>query len=222
MEKINSIFDIVGPIMIGPSSSHTAGAVRLGALARNIYGKEPTRARIELHGSFHATSEGHGTKLALVAGLLGMLVDDVDIVNSIDIAKQRGYTYEFTDVDLVDAHPNTAVFHLGEGENTTVVQGSSVGGGGIKITHINGYEVRASGTLPAILVLHQDQPGAVSAVTSTLAAHNVNIANMRLSREKRGHTALMLIKTDSVPVPSLIDELREIDLVSSVTFVPTV
>ncbi|MCL2818457.1 MAG: L-serine ammonia-lyase, iron-sulfur-dependent, subunit beta, partial [Actinomycetia bacterium] len=116
MPKVNSIFDIIGPVMVGPSSSHTAGAVRLGALARNIYGAQPQQATIGLHVSFRDTADGHGTKLALVAGLLGMGVDDIDIIHAQDIAREQGYAYTFESIELIDAHPNTAQFCLGSGD----------------------------------------------------------------------------------------------------------
>ncbi|MCL2491713.1 MAG: L-serine ammonia-lyase, iron-sulfur-dependent subunit beta [Coriobacteriia bacterium] len=222
MPKINSIFDIIGPVMVGPSSSHTAGAVRLGALARNIYGQEPTDATIGLHGSLQATADGHGTKLALIAGLLGMGVDDVNIIRAADIARDRGHHYAFEDIELLDVHPNTARFCLGSGKDTRTIQGSSIGGGNIKVTHIDGYNVAITGTLPALLVFHKDRPGAVAAVTSVLSKQRINIANMQVAREKRGHRALMLIKTDVVPDDETMQLLADLKKISTVTFISPV
>lgn len=220
--RIDNIFDIIGPVMVGPSSSHTAGAVRLGALARGIYGSEPDCALIELHGSFRATAQGHGTKLALVAGLLGMGVDDTRIIQAIDLARERRHKYRFAPIELDDAHPNTVMFHLGSGDDTRVIQGSSLGGGAVCITHIDGYEAEVTGMLPTLVIVHQDKPGAVAAVTPILAQHGVNIANMRVSRQQRGQDALMLIEADCAVHKTTLDLLRRLDRISSVTFVPTV
>lgn len=198
MTRQHSLFDIVGPIMIGPSSSHTAGACRLGELARAILGGTPQRARILLHGSFASSGPGHGTDLALVAGLLGMRPDDARIPCAFDLADQNGLAFEFANVDLGDAHPNTAVFELeaGNGERMRIM-GSSLGGGEVVVTEIDAFKVELSGELPALVVEHIDRPGEIAAVTSVLAESGVNVAAMRVSREKRGAGALMIIETDA-------------------------
>ncbi len=183
--------------MIGPSSSHTAGAVRLGALARSIFGETPASARILLHGSFASTGRGHGTDLALVAGLLGMRPDDARIPRAFDEARDAGLDFSYEQADLGEVHPNTAVFELtGHDGRTMCVRGSSLGGGDVLVTEIDGFEVEATGELPVLVVEHLDRPGEIAAVTSLLAESGVNIAEMRVARERRGARALMLIETD--------------------------
>ncbi|MRR13484.1 L-serine ammonia-lyase, iron-sulfur-dependent, subunit beta, partial [bacterium] len=157
MARQRSLFDILGPVMIGPSSSHTAGAVRLGSLARAIFGGQPGSARIGLHGSFATTGHGHGTDLALVAGLLGYRADDPAISSAMDAAAQAGLAVEVFDADLGEAHPNTAEFVLGgaDGRQMRIV-GSSLGGGDVVVTAIDDFDVEMTGELPTLLVDHQD------------------------------------------------------------------
>jgi L-serine dehydratase len=198
MVRQRSVFDIVGPVMIGPSSSHTAGACRLGGLAREIFGEQPSHVKISLHGSFASTGPGHGTDLALVAGLLGMRPDDVRIPDALALAAQAGVDVEFAEVELGDVHPNTAQLEFtGPIGNTMLVCGSSLGGGDVVVTQIDGFEVEATGELPLLLVAHLDRPGEIAAVTSLLAESRANIASMQVSRERRGAGALMLIETDT-------------------------
>lgn len=184
--------------MIGPSSSHTAGAVRLAALTRAVFGERPAEVRIVLHGSFASTGRGHGTDLALVAGLLGYAADDARIRNAIERARDAGMEVEFAEEDLGEVHPNTARFELSATDGRTMtVQGSSLGGGDVVVTHIESFEVEATGELPMLVVEHQDRPGEIAAVTGILAEGGYNIAEMRVSRERRGARALMLIETDA-------------------------
>jgi L-serine dehydratase len=198
MARQRSVFDIVGPVMIGPSSSHTAGACRLGELARAIFGGTPSRVHILLHGSFASTGAGHGTDLALVAGLLGLHPDDARIPSAFDLAAEAGLAFDFAEEDLGDTHPNTAAFVMaGADGRQMLVQGSSLGGGDVDVTRIDGYDVDITGDLPTIVVGHLDRPGAVAAVTQVLAETNVNIASMQVSRERKGAGALMLIATDA-------------------------
>jgi len=183
--------------MIGPSSSHTAGAVRLGSLARAVFGHEIASARIGLHGSFASTGSGHGTDLALVAGLLGMTPDDARIRDSLVLAKESGLDVTFEVVDLGEAHPNTACLTLSASDGSTMkVRGSSLGGGDVLVTRIDDYDVEITGDLPVLAVAHIDRPGKIAAVSSVLAEAGVNIASMTVSRERRGASALMLIETD--------------------------
>jgi L-serine dehydratase len=184
--------------MIGPSSSHTAGACRLGELARAIFAETPMHARILLHGSFASTGPGHGTDLALVAGLLGMHPDDARLPRALDLAREAGLTVEFDEVDLGDAHPNTAQFEMtGPDGRTMTVRGSSLGGGDVVVVQIDHFAVEITGDLPVLVVGHVDRPGEIAAVTSLLAEGDVNIASMQVSREQRGANALMLIETDA-------------------------
>jgi L-serine dehydratase len=183
--------------MIGPSSSHTAGAVRLGALARAIFGSQPTHAQIALHGSFATTGIGHGTDVALVAGLLNMAPDDERIPRAFTLGEKAGLDVVFSTTDLGEAHPNTAELTLSDsGGITMVIRGSSVGGGEVVITAIDNFEVIANGELPMLIVEHTDRPGVIAGVTGVLAEGNTNIAEMRVARERRGARALMLIETD--------------------------
>jgi L-serine dehydratase len=198
MPRQRSVFDIVGPVMIGPSSSHTAGACRLGELARAIFGGTPARAHIVLHGSFASTGAGHGTGLALVAGLLGMRPDDARIPSAFELAHQANLVFDFAEQDLGDAHPNTAAFLLeDESGRQMSVQGSSLGGGDVVVTRIDDYDVELTGDLPLMVVAHIDRPGVIASVTSILAEARVNIASMQVSRERKGANALMLIATDA-------------------------
>lgn len=183
--------------MVGPSSSHTAGAVRLGALARGIAGGVVRSATVTLHGSFAATGRGHGTDVALVAGLLGYAPDDPRIPQSFAHAQHAGMQVTFAEADLGDVHPNTARIEVETTTGTSVlVQGSSVGAGDVEITLIDDFPVRLTGELPAIGVVHHDQPGVVAAVSARLAASDINIASMQVFRERRGARALMVIETD--------------------------
>jgi len=201
MVRQRSVFDIIGPVMIGPSSSHTAGACRLGELARAVFGGTPRRAHILLHGSFASTGPGHGTDLALVAGLLGMRPDDERIPRAFEFAEQVGLEVDFAEEDLGDAHPNTAVFIMSDDAGTRMtVRGSSLGGGDVIVTAIDAFDVEITGELPLLIVGHVDRPGQIAGVTAVLAENSVNVASMHVSREHKGAGALMMIETD-VEVP---------------------
>ncbi|AFM42551.1 L-serine ammonia-lyase [Desulfosporosinus acidiphilus SJ4] len=195
MSKSN-VFDLLGPIMVGPSSSHTAGAVRLGTMARKILGEEPLEGVITLHGSFAQTGKGHGTNLALIAGLLGMSPDDERIPEAPKLAQEQGLKIRFETDDLGDVHPNTVKFNLTGSMGTIQVVGSSIGGGAILIRQINNFMVDINGDYPTLVILHQDLPGVVAQVTLLLATAQINIATMRVSREKKGAQALMVLETD--------------------------
>lgn len=190
-------FDIIGPIMIGPSSSHTAGAVRIGRYARSILDAKPVKAKILLSGSFAKTYKGHGTDKALIAGILGMDTDDERIRISMDTARQDGLEFAFEEGEIEGAHPNTAEVTLeGEDGKTTCVQGSSVGGGNIIITKIDGTEVHISGKSDTLVIPHQDVPGMIAKVTTMLALYDINIHGFTLSRDAKGGTAVMTIEID--------------------------
>ena len=192
-----NVFDIIGPVMIGTSSSHTAGAVRLGRVAHKLLGVDAVKAHIELTGSFAQTYRGHGTDKALVAGIMGMDSDDERIRRSLELAVEHGLEVEFKETNIPNAHPNTARITLtGKNGESAVVQGASVGGGNILITAINGMDVSFTGQYNTILVRHLDKPGAIAAVTQFIAGSGMNIGNFRLSRERRGGEALMTIEVD--------------------------
>lgn len=196
-----NLFDIMGPVMVGPSSSHTAGAVRIGAMARHLLGEAPVKADIGLHGSFAATGYGHGTDKAIIAGLLGMKSDDCRIPDSFSLAKESGLEFKVQEVNIRGAHPNTAVLELfGKSGRTIKMQASSLGGGRIVVNKLDDIEVNFSGDYNTLIVHNQDKPGHVSAVTTMLAEKSVNIANMCLYRNHRGGYAVMVMEIDQ-PLP---------------------
>lgn len=212
------VFDIIGPVMIGPSSSHTAGAARIGYAAVALLGERPVRAHIRLHGSFSKTYRGHGTDRALIAGILGLSPDDGRIRTSLALANERGLAVEWALADIEDAHPNTALITLtGESGRQISVQGSSVGGGGILITHFCGMDVVITGERPTLIIAHRDAPGAIAAVTECLADCGMNIASFRLSRESKGGQAVMTIETDSQPAKGVCPAIEKLPGILSVT-----
>lgn len=214
------VFDIIGPVMIGPSSSHTAGAVRIGRMAWKLLGEKAVEARIELTGSFAKTYRGHGTDKALIAGIMGMKPDDGRIRESLELAAREGLSYLFTESDIPDAHPNTARISLtGEHGGTCCVQGASVGGGNILITEINGMEVSFSGHQNTLLVVHYDRPGTIAAVTNFMAYSTVNIGNFRLARPRKGEEAIMTIEIDGELPEGLKESLQILPNVIKVIFV---
>lgn len=213
------IFDILGPIMVGPSSSHTAGAVRIGGMARTLLGAEPVKAEILLHGSFAETGPGHGTDRALVAGLLGMRPDDLKIARSFKLAAERGLAFTFRDVELKEAHPNTAVVKVWDKAGRQVeLQAASTGGGRIRVDKLDGIDVNFTGALNTLIIHSTDIPGTLAEVTRTLGQRNVNIANMDLCRAKRGGNVLMVIETDQKTPPVTRALIGELPGVTRVTY----
>lgn len=214
-----NIFDILGPIMVGPSSSHTAGAVKIGKVARMLLGAEPKHAWITLHGSFAATGAGHGTDKALIAGLLGMNPDDMRIPDSELIAEQQGLEYCFQTKYIRGAHPNTAVIRVDDGMGKEVnMQASSIGGGRIRVNGIDGIHVDFSAESPTLIVNNEDRPGHVAAVTSILAEADINIATLTLNRGKRGGKAIFVTETD-LDIPSfVVEKISRIPGVLKVTY----
>lgn len=192
-----NVFDIIGPVMIGPSSSHTAGAARLGYVAHKVLGEKAVRADIILSGSFAQTYKGHGTDKALIAGILGLHSDDERLRRSLELASEEGLEYTFTTADIPGSHPNTAQISLvGGSGKTCVLQGASIGGGNIEVTRLNGMEVSFTGQHNTLLVLHHDKPGTIAAVTNYMAESTLNIGNFRLTRPVKGGEAVMTIEVD--------------------------
>ena len=192
----------MGPIMVGPSSSHTAGAVRIGRVARRLLGELPARAEILLHGSFAATGAGHGTDRAIVAGLLDMEPDDRRIPYSFRLAREAGVEVSIRSVELRHAHPNTAVLNLATSQGRTLsISASSLGGGRIRVNGIDGMEASFSGACPTLIIRNEDRPGIVAEVARTLSGSNANIATMQLYRDRRGGLAVMVIECDA-PLPA--------------------
>lgn len=214
-----NLYDILGPVMVGPSSSHTAGAARIGLVSRKLLGEAPAEAVIGLSGSFAATGKGHGTDKALVAGLLGMQPDDDRIPASYEIAEQEGFSFWIEDVPLKDAHPNTALLQVkGRNGRELKVQASSLGGGRIRVDKLDGIDVNFSGDVPTLVVRNEDQPGLVAEVTSLLCAMAVNIATMQLYRDRRGGCAVMVLETDQAIPEIAIQALRHVKGVLKVTY----
>ena len=213
------IFDILGPVMVGPSSSHTAGAARIGSMARTLLGSKPGKAALHLHGSFAETGFGHGTDRALVAGLLGMKPDDLRIPYAFEEAKKAGLDYTIDAVDLRDAHPNTAVIDVWDEKGKHLeMQASSLGGGRIMVDKLDGISVNFTGAYNTLVIRNQDESGTVAAVTSILTQLRVNVANMSLYRHKRGGDALMVIETDQHLKPSQVSFLSELPGILSITY----
>ena len=194
--KFTSVLDIIGPVMIGPSSSHTAGAARIGRVARDLFGRQPKWVRIHLYGSFAETYRGHGTDVAIIGGLLDYDTYDERIKTAFNDAKEAGMQYEFIPEEAHKEHPNTARLVMGDDNGEMSVEGISIGGGKIEISEVNGFKLRLTGGMPAILVVHNDSTGCIANVANCLAMHNVNIGHMEVSRIERGHTALMVIEVD--------------------------
>lgn len=210
------VFDIIGPIMIGPSSSHTAGAVRIGKYARSILGERPVRARISFTGSFAKTYQGHGTDKAIIAGILGMDADDSRICNSMEIARKEELNYIFETLELEGVHPNTVILEI-EGESGRIihVRGSSVGGGNILINRINGAEVLISGKSTTLIITHRDIPGMIGKVSNVLGDNGININNISLSRDEKGGEAIMTIEIDGNIEASIQQSIKNIPYVIS-------
>ena len=217
-----NVFDIIGPVMIGPSSSHTAGAARIGRIAPHRDCEQPERAVFTLYGSFAATGSGHGTDKALIAGILGMEPDDARLRFSPRIAKEQGLDVSLSTGDLPEAHPNTAVLTLtGRRGGALTVRGSSIGGGNIVIDAINGMPVRISGQHPSLIVQHRDRPGVIAEVTDLLADRGVNICNFSLSRRQKGGVAVMTIEMDGGLDEALAARVRALpDVMLCVTLLP--
>ncbi|MBU6081335.1 L-serine ammonia-lyase, iron-sulfur-dependent subunit beta [Allobacillus halotolerans] len=214
--KFRSVFDVIGPVMIGPSSSHTAGAARIGKMARQLYGRQPKWAKILLYGSFAKTYQGHGTDVAIVGGLLDFDTFDERIREAFQLAEEAGLTVEFIEEEGASDHPNTARIKIGDDESDFELVGISIGGGKAEITEINGFELRLSGENPAILVLHNDRHGAIASVTSVLADNKINIGHMEVSRRDKGKEAMMIIETDQRIPDEIMENLEGCEHILSV------
>ncbi len=214
-----NLFDIMGPVMVGPSSSHTAGAVKIGRVARKLMAQSILHADILLYGSFLATGKGHGTPYAIVAGLLGMMPDDERIPQSFEIAKEKGMSFAFGKADLKDAHPNSVVLRLqGVDGKKLEIEGQSIGGSMINIAKIDGLAANFSGDNPTLIVHNLDQPGHVAEVTSMLSHKSVNIASMQLYRAGRGGHAVMIIECDQEIPLDAVKWLEHLEGVEKVTY----
>lgn len=214
------LFDILGPTMIGPSSSHTAGAVKLGRVARALVGgKAIARVEFHLHGSFAMTYRGHGTDRALLAGLMGFPTWSEDIKNALFIARDKGIEYHFIPTDLGDVHPNTVRTVVSDQDGTEYsITGSSIGGGNIRIIAINRDEVDFTGDYPTLIVRHSDVPGVVAEVTRILYESQINIAFMKVFRSSRGRGATMVFETDEGVAGEVLTKLKHLSGIAMVSY----
>jgi len=213
--KYRSTFEIIGPIMIGPSSSHTAGAVRIGRVARTLFESQPKRAVLSLYGSFAKTYKGHGTDLALVAGLLDFDTFDERIPEALEIAEQLGMEVVFQEEEAITEHPNTVKINLFAEDKELEIIGISIGGGAIEIIEINSFKLKLSGD-PAILVIHNDRFGVISSVTTIFSQNKINIGHMEVARKDKGDMAIMVIESDEKINNQLVSDLQKLDNVLSV------
>ncbi|MDR3139465.1 MAG: L-serine ammonia-lyase, iron-sulfur-dependent subunit beta [Treponema sp.] len=214
-----NVFDIIGPVMIGPSSSHTAGALRIGRVSWKILGEDVHKADIGLAGSFAQTCRGHGTDRAIIGGLLGMLPEDERIRDSFSIARERGLIFNIAEIKIPKAHPNTAKIHLaGESGKECLVQGASVGGGNILITGVNEMETAFTGNSDTLIIAHQDMPGMIAQVTSRMAEMGINIGNFKLNRPHRGFEAVMTLEIDGSMEREMVNKLRSLPHINSVVY----
>jgi len=206
--------------MVGPSSSHTAGAARLGYIARRICGEEPVKVDFFLHGSFARTWKGHGTGKALLGGIMGMGPDDERIKESFNYAAQAGLEYNFHTADLGDVHPNSVKITMQTADGRIrEMLGSSIGGGKVLVSSINGMEIEFSGEYPTIITRHRDQPGVVARVTEIVSQYDINIAFLKVFRTSRGSDASMVIECDHKAPVQLLDEIKALKVVKEVMFI---
>ena len=214
-----NIFDIMGPVMIGPSSSHTAGAARIGLITRHLLGCRPAAVELVLHGSFAATGKGHGTDRALVAGLLDMAPDDPRIPQAFALARDAGMELNISTAVLRGAHPNTVLLRVRDTLGREMeVNASSLGGGRVRVNAIDGMEATFTGDYPTLIIRNQDKPGAVAEVTGILSRRQVNIATMQLYRDKRGGLAVMVLESDQPIWAEAVEELRASPGIVRVTY----
>ncbi len=218
-----SLLDIIGPVMVGPSSSHTAGACRLGLIARSLVAGTPQSATLELHGSFARTGEGHGTDKALVGGLLGFRPDDERLRTALEIADREGLSYRFEKTSLGElAHPNTVRIVVQNGANKATLTGSSLGAGRIMVSEIDGFPVEVTGSYHTIVLVAEDRKGSIARISAILADNDINIATLRLSRKERGGDAFMVIECDEAPGRDADKQLCALDWVRWVRLVDKV
>lgn len=214
-----NIFEILGPVMVGPSSSHTAGAVRIGYVCRKLMGEKIVTADIELYGSFLLTGKGHGTPQAIVAGLLGMTPDDARIPDSFEIAKAQGLKFTIGEAKLKEAHPNSVLLKLtGESGKELEVIGESLGGSIINIAQIDGLPANISGDYPTLIASNMDVPGMVAKVSKVLFEAKINIAQMHLYRASRGKNSVLIAECDQEIEEKTLNDIRDLDGIMKVSY----
>ena len=223
MSEKSSIFDMIGPVMIGPSSSHTAGVVRIGRVARRILGAQPEEAKITFYNSFARTYEGHGSDRAVLAGLLDYKTDDARIKQALDLAKEQDLKYNFRSVGNASTlHPNTVKLELKKGDREVEVVGESLGGGVINIALLDGFTGNFSAALHTLIIKAQDVPGSIAFISSVLANDNCNIASMSVSRKGRNDLACLVIEMDSGIAPIVKQYLEYLEWVTEVIYIPDI
>lgn len=210
MKKTKNLFDVIGPIIIGPSSSHTAGAVRLGFLASKIFGEKPEKITFNLYNSFAKTGKGHGTDKGLLGGMLGYDVDNDNIKNIFDIAKKENIQYKFNFLEDFSRHPNSVDIII-EAKEKMQISGASLGGGDVVIDNINGYKFNINGNYPTLLLIYKDKPGMIYKVTTLIQNQKINIASMSCERKAKGEEASMAICLDNPLNATTISEFKKID-----------
>lgn len=216
MMRFKDVFSIIGPSMIGPSSSHTAGAVRLGRVARQLLGEQPKKVEITLYGSFADTYRGHGTDLALIGGLLDYETDDPRIPIAAEEAEALGVEIAFlTSKDKAD-HPNTVRFILTSDTRELSMTGASIGGGNVEIVNVNQFDVKFTAVYPTLVISHHDRPGMIADITALLGRSQINIGFMDLDRKGRDREAMTVIETDVSIPDSLIEELKNLSMIHEI------
>jgi len=214
--RFKDVFSIIGPDMVGPSSSHTAGALRIGRIARRLFGEQPERADVALYRSFADTGRGHGTDAAIVAGLLDWQTDDLRIPQSLSFAGQCGLLVEFRTGKGMAPHPNTAEIRMTAGGRSLSVTGTSIGGGNVEIVNVDGFDVRFSAAYPTMAIWHNDQVGLLAALTRRFSRYGINIGFMDVDRSRRSGDALTVIEADTGFPPKLVQSVRRVQGVTRV------
>lgn len=223
MAEKSSIFDMIGPVMIGPSSSHTAGVVRIARAAIKILGDIPDLAEITFYNSFARTYEGHGSDRAIIAGLMDFKTDDKRIRESLEIALEKGIKYQFKSVGNASAlHPNSIRLRLTKGKRSVEVLGESKGGGVINIAEVNGFKADFSASLHTLIIFAEDKKGSIAFIASVLAHDDCNIATMSVSRKGKNDLACQVIEMDSGIKPVTFDYLRSLSWVKEVIYIPDI
>ncbi|NGM84459.1 L-serine ammonia-lyase, iron-sulfur-dependent, subunit beta [Paenibacillus sp. 7124] len=217
--RFKDVFSIIGPAMVGPSSSHTAGAARIGRAARQLLGEIPLKAEVIFYGSFAATYQGHGTDRAIAGGLLDFSTDDLRLPDSIEIAEREGMDISFRQGAGLFPHPNTVRLQLSGSGGGLTLTGISIGGGNIEIVEIDEFSVKLSGMYPTVLIHHMDYLGVLASVTDTMRRGRVNIGHMSLDRKHRSGAALTVLELDEMLAPELLSELEALPAVQSVKLI---
>ncbi|MGX7244613.1 L-serine ammonia-lyase, iron-sulfur-dependent subunit beta [Enterococcus quebecensis] len=216
--RYKSVFDIIGPVMIGPSSSHTAGAARIGKIVRSIFGEQPDTVDIYLYESFAKTYRGHGTDIALVGGLLNMEPDDERLADSLKIAHENDMEVLFVPLKEKAEHPNSVKLLVSKGDRKLSVTGISIGGGNIQISELNGFKISLTMGTPTFIIVHQDVPGMIAKVTNLLSETDINIGTMTVTRESKGEKAIMIIEIDHADIGDITMKLDQIPHIYSVNY----